>query len=530
MLGGLAAGGMLGGCGGAEPTPAAPVPGTLRGFHRMERGHRVWSAPAGAPSAAAEADVCIVGAGMAGISAAWRLRRAGFGGRVVWLDLGDAVGGTSRDDGGPSGPHPLGAHYLTVPGRSARHVREMLLELGVLRWTGVDQPPALHPRTLALAPQERLFVRGRWVEGLWPADLASDEDERQRAAFEAEVERWTAKRGADGRYAFDLPVARCSQDPEIRALAGQTFADWLDAHGFTSKPLRWQLEYGTRDDFGTELQTTSAWAGLHYHCCRRPWVSRTDPLGTQVLTWPGGNGWLVRGLTAGLPWTPTLGAVARQVEPDTGRVWYEVGQELREVRARAVVLAVPAAVASRLVDRERGRTPVASPWTVASLHVRELPSSRGVSTAWDSVLYDTPSLGYVTNSHQSGSFGGPSVLTWYRPWSQADVGEARRAAAALTHSGLVDTVMEELSGPHPDLRKVLERLDGWVWGHGTVRPEVGWHASGALDALRKPLGRVTFAHTDLSGMSLFEEASWHGIRAAETVLGQLGLAVGDSLL
>ena len=34
--------------------------------------------------------------------------------------------------------------------------------------------------------------------------------------------------------------------------------------------------------------------------------------------------------------------------------------------------------------------------------------------------------------------------------------------------------------------------------------------------------RVVFANSDLSGISIFEEAQYHGIEAARTVLGHVG--------
>ena len=76
----------------------------------------------------------------------------------------------------------------------------------------------------------------------------------------------------------------------------------------------------------------------------------------------------------------------------------------------------------------------------------------------------------------------------------------------------------------------VHRLDAHVWGHGTVRPVPGLHAGDSLARLAEPLGRISFAHTDLSGISLFEEASWHGVRAAEEALSALGATVSESLL
>ena len=82
---------------------------------------------------------------------------------------------------------------------------------------------------------------------------------------------------------------------------------------------------------------------------------------------------------------------------------------------------------------------------------------------------------------------------------------------------------------HPTLRRSLLRADVMHWGHGTVRPAPGLHAVDRLAPLAAAVGPISFAHTDQSGMSLFEEASWHGVRAAEEVLLGLGRS-GASLL
>jgi len=55
-----------------------------------------------------------------------------------------------------------------------------------------------------------------------------------------------------------------------------------------------------------------------------------------------------------------------------------------------------------------------------------------------------------------------------------------------------------------------------------VRPAPGQIWDPALLALARPFGAVHFAHTELSGLALFEEAQDHGVRAAEEVLAALG--------
>lgn len=57
-----------------------------------------------------------------------------------------------------------------------------------------------------------------------------------------------------------------------------------------------------------------------------------------------------------------------------------------------------------------------------------------------------------------------------------------------------------------------------VRGHAMATPDVGFLSRPGLLALREADGPVVFAHADLSGLSLFEEASYWGMRAARRVL------------
>jgi hypothetical protein len=512
----------------------APVrrSGSFSGPGLAASGHRVPEKPPASDSTAAErVDIAIVGAGVAGLSAAWRLQRAGFTGSVRILELGLQEGGTSASRAGPAGDYPLGAHYLTLPNREAVHVLAMLQDFGILQSYDSAGLPTYDPVSLCWAPEERLFHGGRWHSGLWPSISALPEDGRQLGDFLAVCERWRNRKGSDGRWAFSIPVARSSRDPSIRALAGISFAQWLDSQGYTSHMLRWWLEYGCRDDYGTLLSGTSAWAGLHYHCARRAFVSDSRDIGTKVLTWPAGNGALVQALRARIPYGIELGALALEADPGDGSLYYEQSGQPMHLRSRHCILAVPSSVAGRLSGRKPGPVqPQASPWLVANLHCDRLPASVGVPHAWDNVLYGADSLGYVVNSHQTGSFGGPSTLTWFHAYCGSDLSAARTEAMASDWWSTEEQVLSELSQAHSDISSRVHRIDANIWGHGTVRPVPGLHSDDGLARLAEPIGRISFAHTDLSGLSLFEEASWHGVRAAEEALNALGHPLGESLL
>ena len=58
------------------------------------------------------------------------------------------------------------------------------------------------------------------------------------------------------------------------------------------------------------------------------------------------------------------------------------------------------------------------------------------------------------------------------------------------------------------------------WGHAMVRPDPGLFFGGALAKAAEPFRGIHFAASDLSGLGLFEEAFFHGRRAALEALGR----------
>ncbi|WP_298193284.1 NAD(P)-binding protein [Novosphingobium sp.] len=500
-------------------------PGTLGGAD-WQRGHRVRDRAFPAPQGQAEdTAIVIAGGGAAGLSAAWRLKEAGFEDFVL-LELEDTVGGNARSGRNAVSAYPLGAHYLPVPNREARALRHMLKGFGMI--IGEEQgAPVYDPYQLCADLEERVLWRGSWQEGLYPASGLHADDVAQRDRFFREMAEYRAAVGADGKPAFAIPRAGSSTDPRFIMLDGMTFAHWLDGRGFTSPVLRAHLRYCCRDDYGTEPEHISAWAGVHYFAGRRGWAARGD--GDRELTWPEGNGRLV-GLMGKIvaPHVRARHSVfAAAREGDEGALvsaFDHAAGASRKWRARSVIMAMPHFVAARVAPAETVKGALRyAPWVVANVTVNRLPRGRGSSLAWDNVSTGSDSLGYVVATHQSASAGeGPTVLTWYMALSREDPAAARKLMATRLLAEWQRIVADDLLTMNPDLAGAIERIDVWRWGHAMVRPVPGFLSDPARLAAIAAKPPMLFAHSDLSGLSLFEEAHYRGVAAAESALAHLG--------
>ena len=486
--------------------------------HRLRQGFRP------PPVRRERTGVAIVGAGVAGLSAAWRLERRGCPDFAV-LELETDPGGTSRSGRNGVTAFPWGAHYVPAPLEASSDLSRLLGEMGVVEGEDGEGRPLVAEQFLCRAPQERLFFAGAWSEGLYPRFAASPEDLRQLRAFEAEMDRLVGARDARGRRAFALPTAASGRLPELDALDGMSMAEFLDRRGLTSPRLRWYVEYACRDDYGCRLETTSAWAGVFYFTSR---VERPGARASELVTWPAGNGALVAHLARLAGPRLRTGILVTDVVPGPDGVeihaWDTALEEAFAIDAGHAVFALPHFLAAHLVSPYRERPPPHlaavgySPWVVANLTLRARPAERGFPAAWDNVLYDSGSLGYVVATHQAGQDHGPTVWTWYLPLTGDEPRAARQLLLSADWRHWAEVVMADLRRAHPDLEGLVERLDVWRWGHAMVRPTPGLLRSGILEAARAPLGRLHFAHTDLSGIALFEEAQAWGVRAADAIL------------
>lgn len=497
----------------------------------VERGHRLRDGRFPAPVRSEAVGIAIAGGGISGLAAGWALADSGFSDFAL-LELEDEIGGNARGGRNTVSPFPLGAHYLPIPNREASALRYMLERIGII--TGErDGMPVYDPYQLCADLQERLLWQGRWHEGLMPTTGLNPSDAAQIKAFQNEMAAMTALVGHDGKPAFAIPSAYSSSDTEILALDRVSFAQWLDGRGWTSPVLRNHVRYCMRDDYGCEPAHVSAWAGIHYFASRRGWAA-DDDVRDNVLTWPDGNAHLARVMAASFSEKVRRGRVVFRAKPVEDGVEIDSfdaakGESVR-THARAAILALPHFVAARVAPMAAPSAQDFSyaPWIVANVTLDQPPGGQGAKLAWDNVSYASESLGYVVANHQSLDMRpGACVLTWYMPLSRNTPAAGRKLLLERGDEEWRRMVSDDLLVMHPELEGAIRSIDLWRWGHAMIRPAPGFISRVAPAAREAAHPPFFLAHSDLSGLSLFEEAHYRGVKAAVDAMRYIGHSVGN---
>jgi len=522
-------------CAGRGDAPLPP--GELHGSG-LDLGHRLRERGFAPATELRRVPVLVIGAGIGGLSAGWKLQAAGFGDFLI-AEMQSEPGGNSRYGENAVSAYPFGGHYLPLPTREATAVRELLADLGALQGDARAPNPVYDELLLCHTPQERLYKDGFWQEGLMPRLGVGAAERAQMTRFQDHIAELKEARDARGRRAFALPVALASREPKWRDLDRISMRAWLIANGFDSAHLHWYVNYACRDDYGTDYAATSAWAGLHYYACRTG--AAANATADTVLTAPSGNGWMVKALAARLgPRLLSGAAVFRLAQDRQGLeadVWLAAEARAVRIRAERVIWSSPLFLLPHVAEGLPGaiasvaRAGSYAPWLVANLTLDALPAEgAGVSLAWDNVLYGGAGLGYVVATHQRLRMEpGPTVLTYYRALSDMEPAAARKRLLEASRDEWAGAILAELSRAHADLPRLTRRLDVFRHAHAMIRPLPGVITSAGRAALAEGWGRVQFAHADVSGLSLFEEANYQGVRAAEATLRQLGVRHRSSL-
>lgn len=465
----------------------------------------------------------IVGGGISGLSAARQFSKKGIDDFLL-IELENHLGGNSSNGENKYSKFPLGAHYLPLPNKQDAALLQFLEEEQIIIGYDSKGLPKFDEQQLTFAPDERLFYKNNWQEGLIPKTGNAAEEDIQFKKFFLKMDAFRSGKGDDGKYFFNIPLSLSSSDPTIRAFDTITMQQWCEEEGFNSKPLFDYIDYCCRDDFGLGISYVSAWAGIHYFAARKQ--DSTQDNKENVLTWPEGNARLAHHLQKYAENKTLKNHLVYDVKSIDGKVVATVFDAEKkvtiEIIADKVIMATPQFVNQYIIKNRKMLTHNFhyAPWLLATLVVSDLADNGSYPLCWDNVMYGAKGLGYIYDQHQSlQQVQSKKVITYYYSFSSSDVKKSRRDLFHKKSTHWKQLVFDDLKIAHPNIESVTEEINIHLLGHGMISPVPGFiFGTAKKEASQNIDGKIFFAHSDLSGISIFEEAFHQGINIVNQIV------------
>jgi hypothetical protein len=486
-------------------------------------GHRLRVKNFPKPSSQIHIPYLIVGGGISGLSAARQFSKKGIN-DFLMIELENHLGGNSSNGENKYSKFPLGAHYLPLPNKQDAALLQFLEEEKII--IGYDSKgfPKFDEQQLTFAPDERLFYKNNWQEGLIPKTGNSLEEDFQFKKFFLKMDAFRAGKGADGKYFFDIPLSLSSSEATIQAFDTITMQQWCEEEGFNSKPLFDYIDYCCRDDFGLGISHISAWAGIHYFAARKQ--DSTQDNKDNVLTWPEGNARLAHHLQKYAENKTLKNHLVYDVKIIDGKVAATVFDAEKkvtiEIIADKVIMATPQFVNQYIIKNRKMLVHNFhyAPWLLATLVVSDLADNGSYPLCWDNVMYGAKGLGYIYDQHQSlQQLQSKKVITYYYSFSSSDVKKSRKDLYQKESAYWKQLVFDDLKIAHPNIESVTEEINIHLLGHGMISPVPGFiFGKHKKEASQNIEGKIFFAHSDLSGISIFEEAFHQGINIVNQII------------
>ncbi len=350
------------------------------------------------------------------------------------------------------------------------------------------------------------------------------DDDAEFNLFFKKMDYYRVAKDATGKFWFNIPLSLSSQEEEVKKLDNITMKQWLVSHNFKSKPLYDYLDYCCRDDFGLGIEYVSAWAGIHYFAGRKQ--DATADKRDSVITWPEGNARLAHHLEPFTKGKTLKNHLVFEITTTSDKViakaFDAATKTTIEIIANKVIMATPQFVNQYII---KNRKEIAAqfhytPWLLATLVVTDLTDNFSFPLCWDNVIYGSKGLGYVYDQHQSlQQIQDKKVITYYYSFSSSDLGKTRRSIYKKNKEYWKQLVFEDLKIAHPTIEEATETIDIHLLGHGMISPVPGFIFGEAKQNAAESLeNKIFFAHSDLSGISIFEEAFHQGINVVNDML------------
>jgi protoporphyrinogen oxidase len=477
--------------------PAKPLPYKVSGWsgNDFELAHRLrdgWRPKESSPDE--RVDVVIIGGGISGLSAAYKLREL----NSLVLEGDAKIGGNAKSGIFQGIESNIGsAYYVVSDGEQGDFFRELGLPL---------KPVS--------SPVDSWYCQGQWIRGTW-------EDEAIVKQPPALAKAMTGLKAAlqkisDGADFPQTPYEKSST--AALKLDTISFAEWL-------KPFEHPDLFNLVDSYcysamGGSARSISAYGGINFY---------SEIIG-NLYAGNEGNHHIVKAMVKGIERAGANrirpGCFVYRIEPraDNRAVIHYVNQgQSRAVEAKKVILAVPYYQAGRMIDglsdsqRYALTCPPYGAYLVANLIFDSVISADSYDT-WVSgrtAFEDFIPVGWADKNKPAAPNGTGQIITVFAPCRQATLGRLKMQDQSIEL--WAQTIVDAFVRLRPDSLAHLQEVHLTRWGHAILVNQVGMFTKW-LPHLKKDIGPIRLAHSDGQGLPAVESATCEGLAAARAIL------------
>lgn len=464
--------------GGSKKSRAADVDGEdNRICHQVrDSGNQIFKRP----PASARHDVVIVGAGVSGLAAAYRLRHRDF----LLLEKEPQWGGNAYATEYEGNIYATGSAFLTKDEYAYQFAKEI----------GLEPLPVNSP--------DASIIRGELVLDTWGDGL-------DKLPYSAPV-RESFKKFEKEMLAIDVGKSKEIYD--------KPFSDFMK--GYPAEIKQWWDTFGPSNWGATSEETAAGLAILNLQ--EMVEESRVD----DRYTWPGGLGALTKKLTDILQpkykdrMKTGATTVAVVTEKEDVKVTYMHGGELKTVAAKTVIMATPKFITRRIVDGLPDKQSDAMqqiryiPYPVVNLIFDKPVFNHGYDTWCPGNTFTDIVVADWVIQKQAGYRQKFNILTCYTPMGEENRGYLLNEIGARKIAANVLTDFQKLM---PGLNVDPVEVHIYRRGHPLYMSTPKLYTQ-VQPLARHPMDRVFFANTDSEGP---ESTANTGILAAQRAVKEV---------
>jgi oxygen-dependent protoporphyrinogen oxidase len=437
-------------------------------------------------------DCCVVGGGLAGLSAAYKLRSS----NIVLLEHLDRIGGHAVRDRWNDVWYSGAAAYFVEP---EEPLDALYAELK-LPMKKIHEPAD----SAILSWNHVIDTFGEGIGKLPYPEAARKDFARARADFEAVNE------------SDDYPLMPIGDTTEAsKAYDRMTAAEWILKDRKYHPAVKAYLDLYARSAFGApSTEHVSAFAFVNFYASE--FVDR--------YTFPGGNAQAAEILRDAIDAAGEKrilsGATAVSVTQSADKVvvtYVDRNGRPAAVECKTCIMAAPKYVARHVVkgipaDQLAAMSELRFGTYLVANVLCSSPISQSSYDTWTDVapFADFIVADWVTRAPGSPPRTGKQVLTVYTPLGYANA----LVLADAVYDEYRNRIVDSFDLLFPGAAAKIEDVRLYRWGHALCHASPGWYTRRS-EVARQPVGRVLFAHSDNQGLPAFESALVEGLAAAE---------------